>query len=310
MSVMDVLELDHKSYQEVKNLLPVPSSMRAILQKIIPTLAGVDNAHSKNFVRMANFFARMLKESCHEDPFGFSHNPIHSRRELNQIIKEIAWHAGNPESAKNLGRLITAAGSLVHGLYNDVVTDFGWEAYGPYNINLPNENYQLIIRHFPDLAPNELWADKFLTPIKDLKIYQFYTNTEWELAFLGCHTVLKSGNPITGLSYFAVSVNGHFVKPEALPPIINELSEKAVEIYKEIRGKNFEQLKEMVIFQECYQLKKMFEAAYMNWQPTEKMLSLTKDKPLTSGLLPFGKLMTSQEEYEELFHLNKFNEEI
>ncbi len=309
MSVMDVLQCEHKSYEELKNLLPPPSSMRAVLQKLIPTFVGINKQTPGNFARMANFFARMLKESCTEDPFGFTHNPIHSRQELNQAIKLVPWQNANTEIAKHLGRLITAAGSLVHGLYNDVVTDFGWDAYGPYNIVTPKENFQIIIRHFPDLSPSEIWENKFFTPIKDIKIYQFYQDVEWELAFLGCHTVLKSGNPISGLKYFAVSINGKFVNNIALEPIIDELSQKATEIYQHIKKMGFEELKKLVMVQECYQLHKMFTAAYMNWQPTSEMLERVTNKPLSQGLLPFGKLMTNLEEYKELFHLNTFEEE-
>jgi hypothetical protein len=63
MSVMDVLQCDYKSYQELKHLLPVPSSMRAILQKLIPTFAGMDPIHAKNFGRMANFSRVCLKKA-------------------------------------------------------------------------------------------------------------------------------------------------------------------------------------------------------------------------------------------------------
>jgi hypothetical protein len=245
-----------------------------------------------------------------EDPFGFNHSPLHTRNELNELIQNTPWQPATPEIAKQLGQLITAAGSLVHGLYNDVVTDFGWDAYGPYNITLPEKKYQIIIRHFPDLAPKEIWENKFLTPIQDIKIYQFYENVEWELAFLGCHTVLKSGNPILGLKYFAVSINEKFITPNIIQPIIQEFSEKAVSIYREIRKKDFEELKQLVMIQECYQLHKMFSAAYMNWQPTEEMLEKIKNQPLTSNLLPFGRLMTSLDEYKELFHINKFEKEV
>lgn len=306
MSVMDVLGCDYQPYSELKHLLPGPSSMRAIIQKIIPTLAGVDPTNKNNFVRMADFFARMLKESCAEDAFGLTHNPVHSRQELNQITESVPWLKADPMTAKKLGQLIAAAGSLVHGLYNDVVTDFGWDAYGPYDFRTPEQNFQAIIRHFRDLAPKDLWPMEFLTPVKDLKIYQFYENTAWELAYLGCHTVLKSGNPISGLKYFAISVNNQFVEPVLIDTLVGEFSDRAVQLYQEIRKKGFEELKAMVMLQECYQLKKMFEAAYMNWRPTAEMKARTKGKPLATGILPLGRLMTDVAEYQELFHLNSF----
>jgi hypothetical protein len=310
MRVMDVLDCENKTYQELKHLLPGPSAMRAIIQKIIPTLKGVHPEHTKNFIRMANFFARMLIEACPADPFGNTTNPLHTYAEINLLIQNTPWTEGSPEIAKQLGKLITAAGSLVHGLYNDVVTDFGWDAYGPYSLFTPGKKHQLIIRHFPDLNPSGIWDKIFHTPIHDLKIYQFYEDVEWELAYLGCHTVLKSGNPISGLRHFALEIDGSFVGSHTLPGITHELSDKAENIYKEIRKKDFEQLKEMVMVQECYQLKKMFEAAYMNWLPTHKMFERIKNTPLVTGILPLGKMMTDFEEYKEEFGINSFKKAI
>ncbi len=310
MLVMDVLDLDHKNYQSIRHLLPGPSSMRAILQKIIPSAKGLNGKNAKNFARMANFFALMLKQCCPEDPYGLTSNPVHDRQETGQIITTIPWSEGNKLFAKQLGQLITAAGSLVHGLYNDVVTDFGWDAYGPYTLHTPDHSYQLIIRHFPDLAPQEIWKKEFLSPVKDLKIYQFYKDVKWEFAFLGCHTILKSGNPITNLTHFAVMVNGNFIAPEDIIPLMQELGGKAEKIYEAIRKKNFEKIKQLVMLQECYQLHKLFTAAYMNWKPTPQMQEKIYGKPLLTGILPFGKIMTNLEEYKELFHLNWFEKNI
>ncbi len=309
MMVMDVLDLDFKPYKEVKHLLPGPSSMRAILQKIIPTAKGLEGKNKEQFARMANFFARMLIEACPQDPFGLTSNPIHEAGNAQKIITSTPWHQANPTYAKQLGQLITAAGSLVHGLYNDVVTDFGWDAYGPYSFATPDHTYQMVIRHFPNLAPIEIWEKELLTPIKDLQIYQFYQNVTWEFAFLGCHTVLKKGDPIQNLTHFAVKINGNFIHPSTLIPIIQELAGKAEQIYANIRKKNPDEIKRMVMLQECFQLQKLFTAAYLNWLPTPEMYERIQ-QPLRTGILPFGKIMTSVEEYQELFHLNWFEKNI
>lgn len=299
-----------KPYKEIGVFLPTPSNMRAILQKLIPSTLGHRTINKEETALVANFFARMLMEACPGDPFGFESNPLHREEEIKGIVTSTPWQEGAPATARNIGKLITAAGSLVHGLYNDVVTDFGWDTYGPYkNTEKDGALYTMLIRNFPDLRPN-LWPSEFLPSVKEVKIYQLYQDVEWVIGCVGCHTIVKSGDPISGLKYFAVVADGKVLTSEEIGVLTQELAEKAEKIYLEIRRKNFEELKEMVMLQECYQLHQMFEAAEMNWRPTEEMKALIKDKPLLENILPTGEMLTDVKKYKEVFGLNRFAREI
>lgn len=311
ISAMEKVDAENKSYQDLKDVLPTPSNMRALLQKAIPAYMGSDRSKKELYKRYTNFIARMLTEACPEDPFGISRTPLHLKGELTDIMIATNWLSATPLEAKTTGRLITAAGSLVHGLYNDVVTDFGWDTYGPYENQEKNEQkYTLLIRNFPDLQPEEIWPKELESPVKRIQIFQLYQNVQWAIGFVGCHTLVNEGNPITGLKYYSIVADGKVLSAEEAEKLITELGQKAEKIYLEIRKKDFEQIKQLVMLQECYQLKALFDLANLEWRPTNEMLEAIKNKPLQTGILPQGMMMTDLEEYKKIFHLLEFEKEV
>lgn len=310
VEAMNKLDLWDKTYVEAKDLLPVPSSMRAILGKIIAAYKGSDRTHKESYQKVANLLARMLQEASPADPFAEHSSPVHREEELRDILETINWQKADIPSARKTGQLITAAGSLVHGLYNDVVTDFSWDAYGPYEVTYRDKSYTLLIRHFVDLRPKELWPEEYLASAKEIKIYGLYEGVEWEIAALGCHTIAKKGNPVEGLRYFAVVANNQSISTGEISTLIVELAEKAEKLYGHIRTFGFEELKIMVMRQASYQFKKIFDAANMDWQPTEEMLDRVKNKPLLKNVIPHGVMIQTPEEYVKVFALDEFAHEV
>lgn len=310
VAVMDNLMLEQKHYREISDILETPSSIRSILQKLTPAYKGSEVKNIEDYKRIASFFARMLEESCPADPFAELTNPFHTTEEVNHMLANLPWQDANVSIAKRLGQLLAVAGSLVHGQYNDIVTDMGWDTYGPYRVRHQTQQYSLLIRHFPNLTPKELWPEQFLASVSDLKIYALYQDIEWEIAYVGCHTIAKNGNPVEGLKKFTVISDGKVLKEKQIAALIEELAEKAETIYRKIRTMNFEELKQMVMLQECFQMKKMFDAADIDWRPTQEMVDRVKDKPLLTGILPLGTLMTDLEEYKEIFGINLFAREV
>src|SRR3989344_2187956 len=303
------LDLQNKSFKEIKHLLPTPSNMRAMLIKIIATYPAWREKKVKDTKLVTDFLARMLIECCPKDPFAISTNPFHNEDEVKKIISNISLSQSEIEDARLLGKLNTAAGSLVHGIYNDVVTDFAWDVYGPYVLEKDEEQYTMLIRHFPDLNPKELWPLEFLSRTKELVIYNLYQGVTWEISAVGCHTISKIGNPVEGMKLFAVYGDGKLLSETEIKNLVVELSEKAEKIYKKIRSMNFEELKEKVMLQVCYQLKKLFVEAAVDWKPTGEMIERIKDRPLPKGLLPNDIMMTSVKQYREVFNIQKFEDE-
>jgi len=301
------LELESKHFSEIKEILPPPSNMRAILIKLIPSYHAKRVENKKDYKSVANFFARMLKESCPVDPFALKSNPRHTKSEIGTLISNIKWNKADIQSARKIGQLITAAGSLVHGLYNDVVTDLGWDVYGPYTLKT---NRALLIRHFPNLRPNELWPKKLLSNTKEVIIYAIYEDVAWRISFVGCHTISKGQSPVVGMKRFAIYADGEFLQTEEISNLVDEFSVKATEIYKQIRKMDFENLKLLVMKQECYQLKGLFDKAGFDWQPTDGMMARIKNKPLLKGIFPRGKFIETTEEFEKIFGIDEFEREI
>lgn len=304
--VIKILDLEHKTYVELKEFLGTPSNMRAILQKVIPSYNGLENKNPADYKIVSNFFVRMLVEACPADPFGNISTPLYSSQEVEKLINQTEWQNGAPIPGRNLGKLITASGSLVHGLYNDLVTDFGWDAYGPFK----HGDLSLLIRHFPNFQPNELWSAEFFPSVKELKIFGLYEGVEWNIACVGCHTIATKGSPVTDLKKYCVLADGKTLTTQEIEALILELSDKAEAIYKEIRKKDFEDLKKMVMLQECFQTKKIFDAASVDWRPTSEMLARIEGKPLLKNLIPHGKMMSSIEEYIHDFGVGVFAREV
>ena len=304
------LDVDNQEFSKIQPLLPCPSSIRAVLGKMIPAWSHVPVKNAKNYRWAANFLANSLLKMCPDDPFAEKSNPCHEDREINKIVNNLKWEKSDIEKAKQLGRLNAVAGSLVHGLYNDVVTDMSWDVYGPYQINFKGKEYSMLIRHFVNLAPHELWPKKFLALVKEIKIYALYQDIDWEINAVGCHTIAKSGNPIEGLKRCVVLVDGHQAQGNELDDLIDKLAVKAEDLYKEIRKMSLEEIKEKVLLQECYQLKKIFDAAGIDWRPTEEMLARVRNKPLLKDIYPLDKLITSVEEFDEIFEVERFVKEV
>lgn len=304
---MKKLGLESKHFNKTKELLPPPSNIRAILVKMIPSYHANPAKNKEDYQLVANFFVRMLKESCPDDPFALKSNPLHASTEIGTLITKTNWNKANVQTARKIGQLITATGSLVHGLYNDVVTDLGWDVYGPYFLK---SNQTFLIRHFPNLQPKELWHKKFLASVKEIIIYAIYKDVKWEISFVGCHTISKGQSPVEGMEKFAIYAGKKPLNISKIDTLIEELSLKATKIYKEIQRLNFEELKLLVMKQECYQLKKLFDKAGIDWQPTREMITRVKNKPLMRDIFPHGRFIRTTAEFEEVFGINEFEREI
>lgn len=306
VAIIDKLDFEHKHFSEVGHLLPPPSGMRAQLQQIVPTYRALEHKSPEDFKIVTNFLARMLTECCPDDPFGDTSTPLYSPSEVEAIIRGGAWFDGNPVAGRTIGKLITVTGSLLHGLYNDFGVDYGWDAYGPFKY----QDQSLLIRHFLNLQPAELWPAQFLPSVKDIKIFGLYEGVEWKIACIGCHAVTVSGSPVTDLKKYSIMADGQVLSLKEAEVLVQEFADKAEKLYREIRTKNLEEIKKMVMAQECYPMHKLFEAANFDWRPTPEMYARIENKPLVPEFIPHGKMMSTVEEYVKDFGIDVFAREV
>lgn len=290
--------------------MPPPSNMWAILQKIVPSYKGFAEKNKEEVRLVTDFFGRMLLEACPSDPFATKKNIFHSKGQIDSMVSSISFQTSTQKEARIIGRLISAAGSLVHGLYNDLTTDLGWEGFGPYQVEKRNLSLSFLFRWFPNMQPSELWPAKYLCSQKEIKVFTLYEGVTWEISFVGCHTIATEGSPVMGMREFAVIADGKELPLSEIEALIIELSEKAERIYREIRGMGFEELKLKVMQQECFQLKALFDWAAYDWAPTQEMVSRVKNKPLLQGILPHGVMVTDLEVFKDIFGIRQFANEV
>jgi hypothetical protein len=106
------------------------------------------------------------------------------------------------------------------------------------------------------------------------------------------------------------AADGKVLSQDEIVLLTQELSQKAEALYREIRGLSFEDLKQLVMMQECYQLRRLFDAVGMDWRPTGEMKERVVNQPLLEGLLPRGVMMTDVEAFKQTFGIEGFEREV
>ncbi len=225
-------------------------------------------------------FHEMNLASTFADPYGFTSNIQHSPEQVRLLLHEIPWQTGEPEHARLLGKLYTGALHLVHGLYGDIYVGNSADNFGAYDASGKyGKGHSLVIRNFADLKPLEVWSGAGAIPCKTLDIYTVYRKVRFTCDAISCHSVFD-GNVIENLVDFAVKVDGKFVdSTAALAALKDDLTEHAVGQWKELVGKDFEDLKQTGLTQRSYINKPLYELAGMDWRPTKAMRQAVKGKP-------------------------------
>ena len=231
-------------------------------------------------LRIVEPFNTAILASTFADPYGFTSNIQHSPEQVRRMLHEIPWQTGEPEHARLLGKLYTAALHLVHGLYGDIYTGYSADNFGEYDASPKyGKNHALVIRHFADLKPLEVWPGAEGVPCKTLDIYTVYRNVRFTCDAISCHSVFE-GSVVENLVDFAVSVDGKFVDSMAsLQALKDDLAEHAIRQWRELMRKDFEDMKQAGLTQRSYVFKPLYELVGMDWRPTKAMRQAVKGKP-------------------------------
>ncbi len=292
------LKKNKVSDELILQALPTHSSLRFILSKFIVAYPYVD-FNEKKFGVIIDFMLYYLKLRDQGDLFARQSNRIHSEKEIKDLIKNSQWIEANPMNKKLLANSLLGLTNFVYGLYNDFVTDFGFDAFGPY----PLENQtSLLIRSFPDIAPKEVWPkNKFR--FKSVEIGTVYKNLDIEIHFLGSHLNLK-GNHLEALQKFYVKADGKFLPEEKLKDASEYFLESSATHYAAIKNLPFEEQKKMYVIQELYPFRRLFELIRITWYPEPEFFSAVQNKPLLNIIsnyeLSFG-------EFKEQFGFNRLS---
>lgn len=227
------------------------------------------------------FFNRGILASVFRDHYGKNSNIGHKQSEVSAMLREYPWHHGNPEHARQLGKLYSAAIHLVHALYGDIYTGYSADNFGPYDVSRKyGKGHILVIRKFRDLKPLDVWPRVDSFPCKSLWIYTVYSGVSYSCDAISCHSIFK-GNVLEGLVDWSVRADGDFVvSPAAISALTDDLMPLAVGQWQRLTSLPFEEAKQKWLELRCFIFKALFERAGLDWRPSDEMRDAVRGKKL------------------------------
>ena len=212
------------------------------------------------------------------DSYGTKSNMVHRQSEVDALVSELPFQAGTPDLARVLGRVVNAGYALTDGLYSDMYMGNAFEYRGPYYSKHLKKNQILVVKHFQNLMPLELWPQSRGFPADEITIYCVYENVGFSVDAISCHSVYK-GDPIKGLKKWAVKADGDFIsKTNHLLDLERKLGIASEEQWARVMGLNFEELKQRGLEWRCYVFKKLRKKLGLDWRPSKKMCDAVKGK--------------------------------
>lgn len=236
---------------------------------------------------------RAKKDVCAEcSNIGMNEDDLSALLKSNNI-----WTPSLTES-KEVGKILSALATLVHGLYNDWCTDYSYEISGPYEA----EGKLVLIRTFSNLHPSELWPD-ISWYFKQCSLITMYEDLSANIELVGCH-ITYSGNTVEKLQGYSLELDGKEIHGESeLKKVREMIMPCAVEQYEKMSQMDFESQKIKYLEQEGYQLKNLFDQVDMDWKPSAEMIERVKG--VTDLPSPFPDYQMSVPEYLENFGFNE-----
>lgn len=266
--------------EEIINFLPPHSSIKFNLSEIIVMLeksrADIDKAKT-----VIDFLVKII-ESRAVNKKWWRDNLIKKYKDVKRIIKNKKLIKANPDTSRELAKVIAGCITLAHGLYNDYCTDYSYDVYGPYKVPTKKNKLTLFIREFRDLKATAVWPKRKNFPYQSIKVYTIYKNVSSKAYYIGCHMDYKE-NLVNNLVSFQLEVDDKFInsldKLRRIKEIIFNNSSRHFSKYKKLE---FEQQKRIYLKQLCYQFKGFFEKMGVDWRPTKEMVKRVKNKKLTN----------------------------
>jgi hypothetical protein len=293
-----------KTIGEISKAMPNSSSCRFILLIMVMHLKNARVTDKQKIRALCDFFVDVVRsKTTNSDLFAHDTNFAHTELEVDDFLNKTEWEAASAESAKEIGKTTVGLATLVHSLYNDWMTDYGYEICGPYDASKKfGGKHILLVRDFKDIKPVEIWPEANDFKHKSIRLLTVYKDLDCKIAYVGCHTTY-SGNLLDHLSHYAVYADGKQIKGlEGLAELSSYFLGIAQELFAKYSSLDFEEQKRKYFVQEAYQLKNFFEAVGVPWKPTQDFYERVAGKPLReSPWLDYG---LSFEEYLEQFGMN------
>lgn len=270
---------------EVAKTFSCPSTLRVAFYLLIWEYQNSEPKDKIKFKEIAEFIVKVIETMTKKDTFAYDSNIIHSKDEINQIIKNTDWVEADAKRAREIGKLYNSLSALVFALYRDFFPQDSHEIYGPYSVaDNFGDSAILLIKHFPKIRPVDLWSETKSFKYSDVKIYQIFKNVKFKCDIIGMHSIYE-GDLINNLIKYAVIVDGKVKNDiediKSLSDYFAEIATEKSTIYDNLTK---EELAKKFLEWECYQFFNFFRLAEMDWRPTEQMLESVRSKDIPDRL--------------------------
>lgn len=277
-----IIKNKNYSLAEIAKSFATLATLRTQIYWLMLEFLGAKNTADRRALRESiDFFAEILYFAAKKDAFGYDSSIRHSQAEIDSLLRNLNFENGNPEVARELGKLYNSLVSLVFALYDDFLPQDSHEVYGPYDTSkFYGPGTFLLIKDFPKIRPVDLWPGIGELKYKQAKIHQVYKDIKFRCELIGMHSVYE-GDPVSNLKFYYVAVDGKAVnEKEKIKELTNYFSDESIKQAQVLARLSQEQLKLKGLEWLMYQLKDFFKLADMDWRPTEEMWQRIKDKDI------------------------------
>jgi phosphohistidine swiveling domain-containing protein len=252
-------------------------------------------------LKIANFYNEVAAARYKKDKYGLGRtSSVFTQSEAEKLMEKIPFNEPNPEITRELGNIFSACYNLQDGLYLDFYMGYGAEYLGPFSaVKKFGKGAILVIRHFPDLKPLDVWPEFTKGPAKSLRIYSIYQNVSFQTDLFTCHGVF-TGDTRNGLVKWALELDGKFISdPKKVEKISNQLGELSKNQWEKLTSQDFETIKQTGLWVRCYTHKPIMDKLGLDWKPTPAMQNAVKGKKFATNT--FWKIPKEKEAHRTYF---------
>lgn len=225
----------------------------------------------------------ILSAGMREDKWVMDKNIVHTPEEIAALLRDTPWITNNTQAVRDAGKLYVSTAAMSFALYRDFFPQVAHEVFGPYDASSSyGEGAELLIKYFPKIRPVELWPEVADFPHESVTVYQIIRGVKFRCEFIGMHS-LYDGPIVPNTLASAVKADDRFVRAEEIKPLASLIAERATAYSSLYEKLDVLETKRKFVEWEMYQFIKLFDAAGMDWRPTDAMLA-----PILAADIPMG----------------------
>lgn len=293
--LLEALKRKGVSIQDQARLIENPSSLRWAFVSLLREYGALKYKEplKEKAREIFEWLEAIIEGAMEEDAWAERTNIFHSTQEAQAMLDSAEWIDGEG-AVRDAGKLYVSCASLAFALYRDFFPQDAHEVFGPYDASSRfGKNAMLIVKHFKKLKPVELWPEVARFPYKEVKIYQVLKGVQFSCQLMGMHSDYD-GPVVPNTVAVAVEIDGKFISREGVAAVATEIGRYVVDVSPLYEKLSLKEAKRLFVEWGCYQFIRLFEAAGLDWRPSDAMLA-----PILAADIPMGAQLESMPSYEE-----------